>query len=201
MRHGDRLVGEQKQCGKPKHQDGPDQRGLPRRRPQRAEREYHEQPAQEHHAHLRRDIAEGEHDQQADDELRRDEIVVLEALGDARLRQHEVEPDRREPAGRIGGGDRHRNRAGIGVDLQDPGIDQVAGGDHQLDLAALPGATREGEGIRPQTGAWQLGSNRMQERRCRRAHDLSSVGTGAKIYRGKPLGLVSFRTSIGPRST
>ena len=159
---------------------GPDQGHLPRAGAQRAEVEHHEQGAEKHHADLGRDVGEGEHDRHADDQLRRDEIVILKALGESRFRKHQIDGDGGEPAGGEGRPDGGRYIARLGVDREDQGVDDVADRDHRLDLAALPGAARQHLRRRLGTYAFQFSRNRVQKRGRRGAHDLAVNGTQAE---------------------
>ena len=95
VRHRDRLVGQKEQPGQADRHRGPDHHRLPGRRAQRAEAEHDEQGAEEQPAGFRRDIGERQRDQHADGRLRRDQIMILEAVVEAEFRKHDAEGDQR----------------------------------------------------------------------------------------------------------
>ena len=99
--------------------------------------------AQEQSADLRRDVGERQRDQHADGRLRRDQVMILEAVVEAELRKERCEGDHGQAGGGIGRADHERYRAGLRIKQQDAGIDDVAAADHDQDLAALLGAARQ----------------------------------------------------------
>ena len=146
----------------------------------RAEVEHDEQRAEKQHADFGRDVGEGQHDRHADDQLRCDEIVILEAFGEAGFRNHQIDGDGGEPASGEGRADGRGDVARMGVDREDQGIDDVAGCDHRLDLTALSGTARQHLRRRPGTHAFQFSRDRMQKRGRSGAHDLAVDGTQAE---------------------
>ncbi len=174
VRNRDRFIGQQKQPGKAERHRGPDNCRLPRRRAQRAEVEHDEQSAEKHHADFRHDVSEGQHDRHTDDRLRRDEIMILQARVEARFRQHQMAGDEDETGGGVCRADRRRYGAGVGIDQQHEGIDDVADGDHSLNLTALLRAARQRLRRQLGTRAVQLSRNWIQERGGNGAHGLAN---------------------------
>jgi len=132
---------------------------------------------EKHHADFGRDVGEGQHDGHVDDQLRRDEIMVVKALGKSCFRQHQIEGDGNETANSECRADHVRYGARMGVEQQDQAIDDVAGRDHGLNLTALPRAARQHLRRRFGTYAFQFSRNRMQKRRRSGAHGLAVNGT------------------------
>src|SRR5262245_2433399 len=198
MRHGERLVGEEKQAGQAQRHHSPEHSGLDRRRAQRGEAEDGEERAQEHHADFRRDVGEGEQDHHVGGRAGRDQVMILEALVEADFRQQDVDSHQGQAAQRVGRAHPDRDGAGIGVDQEDAGVDDIADADHALNLAALLGAARQRLGRVQRGRNLDVGRNRIQERWRAATHDFAVVGNSAKIYVGKPLGLVSLDPPSAP---
>ena len=181
MRHSERLVGQKKQRSHAYGHHRPHDRRLCRRRAQRAEIDDEKQRAEKHHAHFGREIGEGKHDCRADEELRHDEIMVLEALGKSGFRQRQVKHDRDETRRHISRTDVQRHGAGLGIEQQDHAIEQIARRDHSLNLPPLPRPARSHFCRQLETNAIQLSRNRIQKRRRSAAHRLAIGETGSKI--------------------
>ena len=102
--------------------------------------------------------------------------MVLEALGEAGLGQHEVEGDAREARDGEGRPNGVGNGPRVGIEHQDQAVRDVARRDHDLDAAALFRPARQDLGRGRLTRAFQLCRDRIEERRRRRAHCLATRG-------------------------
>src|SRR6202011_1945903 len=138
-RHRDRRAGEQKDRGQTHRREGPDDGGLPRGHPQRAEFEDQKQHAEKNVADLRRRQQEAELQRDMAANLKGGAIVVLEPFVDLVLGQHDKKSYRPDAGQEIGRGNDDRDRAGETVNQQYQGNQRAAYGLHREHLAALAG--------------------------------------------------------------
>lgn len=83
--------------------------------------------------------------------------MILEALVEPEFRKDETENHQGQAGSGIGRGDHEGRRTGLRIQQQDPGVDDVAGPDHDQDLATLLGAPGKRLRRRLGTDAIQIG--------------------------------------------